>query len=153
MRGWYAIGIENGKDVKNLGTLWRTAHLLGASWIFTIGDRYHRQPSDTTKAWRHVPLWHFASVSDLVSHAPRVTLIVGVELHEDAIPLTRAGHPERCIYLLGAEDWGLSDEAIAACNRLVVLPGEHSMNVSVAGSIVMYDRYARGTHGTRLAVA
>lgn len=49
-------------------------------------------------------------------------------------------HPERCIYLLGAEDAGLSRKALEMCYLLVQLPGDHCMNVSVAGSIMMYDR-------------
>ena len=29
MRGYFGIGIENGKTVANIGTLWRSAHNLG----------------------------------------------------------------------------------------------------------------------------
>ncbi len=54
-------------------------------------------------------------------------------------------HPERAAYLLGAEDVGLSQEAQNACAFLTCLPGERSLNVSVAGSIVMYDRLTRSS--------
>lgn len=148
-RGYFAIGIEHTKTPVNVGTLWRTAKILGASFIFTIGERYKRQPTDTLKTWRHVPLMHFATVDDLWDHMAYDSLLVGVEMHPDAIPLAEANHPERAVYLLGAEDRGLSPAAIARCQRLIVLPGESSMNVSVAGSIVMYDRHVRGTHGSR----
>ena len=66
--------------------------------------------------------------------------MIGVELCDRSIPLTSFVHPERSIYLLGAEDYGLPKEITDKCNAVVQLPGEFSLNVSVAGSIVMYDR-------------
>ena len=54
-------------------------------------------------------------------------------------------HPERAVYLLGAEDAGLPDAVVRACHRHVALPSERyeSYNVAAAGSIVMYDRMAK----------
>lgn len=72
--------------------------------------------------------------------------MVGVELTPDAKPLEQFCHPERVIYLLGAEDNGLTKEALEYCRTsggIVILPGDFSMNVSAAGSIVMYDRHAK----------
>lgn len=149
-RGFFAIGIEHGKTVFNVGTLWRSAGLMGAAFIFTVGRRYQKQASDTPKTWRHVPLFHFDTIDDLYGHLPHDCLMVGVEMDPSAIPLHEANHPERAVYLLGAEDHGLTSEAVKLCHRIVVLPGEHSMNVAVAGSIVMYDRLTRGTHGMAL---
>lgn len=151
-RGFFAIGIEGGKNSVNMGTLWRSANILGASFIFTVGRRFRRQSSDTMETWRHLPTFDFADMDDLCAHLPHDCLLLGIEMHPDATPLPMATHPERAIYLLGAEDHGLSDEAIRRCHRLLVLPGEYSMNVSVAGSIVMYDRATRGTSARRLVV-
>ena len=88
-------------------------------------------------------MFHFATLADLKRQMPYDCLLVGIEMHLDATPLHVANHPERAVYLLGAEDHGLTSEAIDACQRLIVLPGEHSMNVAVAGSIVMYDRVSK----------
>lgn len=151
-RGFFAIGIEHGKNAINVGTLWRSANILGAAFIFTVGRRYKRQSSDTLKTWRHIPLFHFDTLTDLREHLPHDCLMVGVELDPSATPLAEFDHPERAVYMLGAEDHGLTREAMETCHRLVVLPGEHSMNVSVAGSIVMYDRDAKGTVGHGIAM-
>ena len=43
-------------------------------------------------------------------------------------------------YLLGAEDNGLTKAAIEKCHALVKFKSEMSLNVAVAGSIVLYDR-------------
>lgn len=139
-RGFFAIGIEHGKTRANLGTLWRSANLLGAHYIFTVNSRYAPQSSDTEKTWRHMPLLHFSSVDALVESLPRSTPLVGIELDARACPIKRFIHPERACYLLGAEDHGLSRAALDRCHVLVQLPGERSMNVAVAGSIVMFDR-------------
>lgn len=139
-RGFFGIGIENGKTGMNLGTLWRSANLFGADFIFTIGKRYGAQSSDTYKTPQCVPLYHYENFDDMYSHMPHDCRLIGIELATTAVPIKTFNHPERCIYLLGAEDNGLTSRAIEKCHKLIVLPGESSMNVAVAGSIVMFDR-------------
>lgn len=65
MRGYFGIGIINGKTPENLGTLWRSANLYGAAFIFTVGKRYKRQSSDTPNTPRHIPLFEYQSLDDL----------------------------------------------------------------------------------------
>lgn len=142
-RGYFGVGIENTKTHQNVGSLWRTADLMGAAFMFTIGKRYQRQASDTMKSHRHIPLFAFADLDDLWAHIPLSCPVVGVELDERAHMLGEYTHPERAIYLLGAEDHGLTKRALDRCHDLVQLPGRASMNVSVAGSIVLYDRLAK----------
>lgn len=152
-RGFFAIGIANGKTETNMGTLWRSASLFGASFIFTVGRRYRQQCSDTMKSWRSIPLFHFESVEDLRSALPYSCLLVGVELDGRAHELERFVHPERACYLLGAEDHGLTLAQRDDCHALVQLPGEWSMNVAAAGSIVLYDRHAKFSVAAWKAVA
>ena len=151
-RGFFGVGIEHTKTKQNVGTLWRTAHLLGAAFVFTVGRRYKEQPGDTTKATRHIPCWHFETLDQLREHCPYGAPFVGVELREDATPLAEFVHPKQAIYLLGAEDHGLSNEALRRCHRLIVLPGDRSMNVAVAGSIVIHDRWQKA-NATQIAQA
>lgn len=143
-RGYFGIAVEHGKCAANLGSLWRSADLFGAAFIATIGRRYQRQSSDTMKTWRNTPLWNFDSLDELCRVAPLECLIVGVELTDDAIPLERVKHPQRCIYVLGAGDHGLTKDTLRRCHVVTKLPGRMSMNVAVAGGIVLYDRAARG---------
>ena len=140
MRGYFGIGIENTKTESNIGTLWRSAAILGAGFIFTIGRRYKKQASDTVSAWKHIPLYEYPDFDTFYNSMPKNCMLIGIELDQKAIPVADFMHPERCIYLLGAEDNGLSKQAILSCHKLVILPGKYCMNVAVAGSIVMYDR-------------
>jgi len=139
-RGYYGIGICNGKTEANVGTLWRSAAIFGASFIFTIGERYKKQASDTMKAWRHIPFYNYKTFDDFYKAMPYDCQLVGVELDDRSHKINNFIHPERCLYLLGAEDSGISETALRHCHTIIQLPGDYCLNVAVAGSIVMYDR-------------
>lgn len=151
-RGYFGIGIENTKTKVNVGTLWRSANLFGASFVFTIGRRYAKQSSDTMKTERHIPLYHYEDFEQCYSHLPYGCQLIGVELSEQSVALPRFCHPERAIYLLGAEDHGLTNAAIEKCHHIIQIPcvKSFSMNVAVAGSLVMYDRFTKATQGSLL---
>lgn len=140
-RGYYGIGIENVKRECNIGTLWRSAYSFGASFIFTIGRRYKPQSSDTTKTWKHIPCYEYLTTDDLP--VPMECLIIGIEIGEGYHNIINYVHQERCIYILGAEDSGLSSKTRSKCHDIVYIPSGICLNVSVAGSIVMYDRVAK----------
>jgi len=144
-QGFFGIGIQNGKTPENLGVLWRSAQNMGASFIFTIGNRYAKQACDTHKAVGAMPYFHYDTFDDFYAHLPKSALLIGVELTEDAEPLETFKHPRRAVYLLGAEDHGLSNQAIRKSHKLIKFSSALSLNVSVAGSIVMYDRNTKGT--------
>lgn len=140
MRGFFEIGIFHGKTPANLGTLWRSAYQLGASGIFTVGKRYPKQASDTLKTWRHVPMREYADFDGMMSALPYSCPIVAVEMGGG--DLADFKHPERAVYLLGAEDHGIPPAILARCPFVVSLPSvrTESFNVAVAGSLVMFDR-------------
>ncbi|PCE66188.1 RNA methyltransferase [Sediminicola luteus] len=137
---FFGIGIQNGKTPENLGALWRSAQNLGASFIFTIGNRYAKQASDTHHAVKAMPYFHYDTFDDFYAHLPKGARLVGVEMAEKAVALESFEHPRRCVYLLGAEDHGLSKKAQEKSHHLVQFKSEKSLNVAIAGSIVMYDR-------------
>jgi tRNA G18 (ribose-2'-O)-methylase SpoU len=143
-RGYCAIGIQGGKSPENAGTLWRSAHALGAAFIFTVGHRYPKQPSDTSKAWRHIPLLEFDDSDEFVERLPHECELVAVECgwgSPKTLPEFR--HPERAVYVLGAEDHGVAQVLLNRADRLVEIPATLSLNVATAGSIVLYDRQAK----------
>lgn len=142
-RGFFAVGIFHNKTPQNIGTLWRSAHMYDAAFVFTVGARYTRQASDTPKTPRHKPLFHFRDLDDLIDHLPVACPLVGIELDPRATMLGEYVHPERACYLLGAEDHGLSVDARDRCHDLVQIEGPkpQSLNVAVAGSLVMHHRW------------
>lgn len=141
--GFYGIGILHTDDSMNVGTLWRSAFVLGASYIFTIDKKYKRQGSDVTNAWASIPLYHFKTMQDFKDHLPYSTKLVAIEFSDQATPIKRFEHPTRAVYLLGSETIGLPQSVMSECHDIVKLPGSQSLNVAVAGSLVMYDRLTK----------
>lgn len=141
--GYYAIGIFRGKTSHNLGTLWRSAFIMGAKYIFTVENKYKKQSSDVVRAWSRIPLFHYADFEELLKNIPYDCRLIGIELDDNATFLHEFEHPKRAIYLLGAEDTGLPDFVREKCHFLVKLPGNTSLNVGVTGGIVMHDRVSK----------
>lgn len=137
--------MDHPKHEVNIGTLWRSAYAMGAALIFTVGRRYEARKGhgDTVKAFRHIPLLHFATWEEYRGHAPFAWVPVGIEIGREAVSLPEFKHPDLAVYILGAEDGGLTNEAATLCRDLVVIPSRYCLNVAVAGSIVMYDRAAK----------
>ncbi len=142
-KGYFGIGCLNMKTSMNYGTLFRTAQIFGADFIFMIGSRFKPQATDTMKSFRHIPTFVYKDFKDFNDHRPYDCKLIGIELTESATILSEFKHPKQACYLLGAEDNGLTKEAISACQEIIKLPGERSLNVSVAGSIVLYDRVTK----------
>ncbi len=87
-----------------------------------------------------MPVYSYDSFSDFEKNIPYNCKLIGVELTSQACLLEKFKHPQRACYILGAEDDGLSAEAQSRCEFIICLRGIHSMNVAVAGSIVLYHR-------------
>ena len=141
--GYFGIGIERGKTEFNYWTLFRTAQIFEASFLFIIGAKFSVGAPDTMKSYRHMPVFSYKDFDDFQEHRPFDCRLIGIELDKDAKDIITYKHPKRAVYLLGSEDNGLSRKAKEACQELIILPGERSLNVSVAGSIVLYDRIAK----------
>ena len=154
-RGYWGIGIQGSKFESNLGTLWRHAYIYNADFIFTIGKRYTHDPTDTTKAQKNIPMFHFANWLDFEQHMPRQCEIVFVEQELGLTqPLTSFEHPERAVYVLGAEDKGIDTAWMVDYSSRypngetkiieVPTPNKISMNVATTGTMIMHDRYLKG---------
>lgn len=138
--GYFEIGIYNPRNDVNIGTLWRSAHQLGAAGIFTIGRRYRRQTSDPFDVDVHIPLRAYATFEDFLENRPNGAQLVGIEM--GGTPLAGFRHPSQALYLLGSEDNGLPGRVLEKCNAVIALEAvrQVSFNVAVTGSIVMYHR-------------
>jgi tRNA(Leu) C34 or U34 (ribose-2'-O)-methylase TrmL len=146
-RGYYGIGVINPKFDENLGSLWRSANVFNASFIYTVERKYKRSRyADTMNTPKHIPLYEYDDFETFYTNIPEGCVLIAVENSENSQLLTEFTHPERCIYLLGSESKGIPEEILKKCERIVRIPGRTSINVSIAGSIIMYDRLAKGNH-------
>lgn len=143
MSGYFGVAVYHPKHEVNVGTLWRTASTYGAAMVATVGSRYKRQASDTSGTPNHTPLFHYPDMDALIDGLPYSCPVIGVELDPRAESLTSFFHPHRALYLLGAEDHGLPVSVLDRCHYIVQIPtpSPGSLNLAVAGSLVMHDRW------------
>jgi tRNA G18 (ribose-2'-O)-methylase SpoU len=151
MKGYFGIGVEGVTKAMNVGTLFRTAHAFDASFVFTLRAQYNAREgasSDTSDTPRSVPTYHFADLDAL--RLPLGCRLVGIEIAPDAIELPSFRHPRQAAYVLGSEREGLSPELQAMCSYIIRIPMRFSINLGIAGALVMYDRLiSLGRHAPR----
>lgn len=141
MRGYFAVGVDGISKPLNLGNLQRIAHAFGASFFFTINAQVKTrdvEQADTSHAAGHMPVYRYATAADL--RLPQGCRLVGVEITDDAVELPRFRHPLRAAYVFGAERMSLSPPVLETCEFVVKIPTRFSINVGMAGAIVLYDR-------------
>ncbi len=150
-RGYFGIGVEGISKAMNVGSIMRSAHAFGASFVFTIGAIYPDAAggkSNTSDALEQLPLHEFDDVGSL--RLPKSCSLVGIELIGEAADLPSFRHPSRCAYVLGPERGSLSPELLGLCDHTVKIPTRFCVNVGVAAAIVMYDRVLTlGRHAPR----
>jgi len=140
MRGYFAAGVDGISKPMNFGNLLRIAHAFGASFFFTVDGRVKVSDamSDTSRADHNIPLYQYHSAAEM--RLPQGCRLVGVEITDDAVDLPRFKHPAQAAYIFGAERMSLSEETLKRCEFVVKIPTKFSINVGMAGAIVMYDR-------------
>src|SRR5262249_35649870 len=108
----------------------------------------HTDPSDTP---RSVPTYNFADLESF--RLPQGCRLVGVEISDAAIDLPSFRHPRQAAYILGAEREGLSVDVQSICDYVVKIPTRFSVNLGVAGALIMSARErGRGRHAARPVV-
>jgi tRNA G18 (ribose-2'-O)-methylase SpoU len=140
-RGYFGIGAEGISKSANVGALLRTGHAFGASFCFTIGtgwDSRAARTADTSHTQLHVPMWRYPSLAEM--SLPLGCALVGIELLDDAVDLPSFRHPLNAAYVLGPERAGLSDALLERCDHVIRIPTRFSLNLAVAGALVLYDR-------------
>ena len=140
MRGYFGVGVDGISKPMNLGNLLRIAHAFDASFFFSVAPQMKLSDaqSDTSRAEGHLPFYHFPAMEDV--RLPADCRLVGVEITDDAVELPRFKHPLRAAYVFGGERLSLSPSMLKACEFVVKIPTRFSINVGMAGAIVLYDR-------------
>jgi len=141
MRGYFGIGIEGVSKAMNVGSLFRTAHAFGASFVFTVAAYYARAEgtkADTSDTTSHLPFYAFPDTESMV--LPQGCSMVGIEITDTAIELPSFHHPKNAAYILGPERGAISPVLTERCDYIVKIPTKFSINLALAGALVMYDR-------------
>lgn len=138
-RGFFGIAIYNPKTNINVGTLIRSARCFDASFVCSIGTRLDVRNS-SLKNERHIPLFHYPDLESFRKSIPINTVLVCIEISENAKSLHDFEPPERIIYLLGPEDGSIPKDFMSheQVKHILYIPTKYCINLAVAGSITMY---------------
>jgi tRNA(Leu) C34 or U34 (ribose-2'-O)-methylase TrmL len=142
----FSIGIFQGKTAFNVVKLRKIATQFNAKCIFVIHPRYKdRKPFEEAdkELLDLCPFVEYIDFNDFAMKLEEGWVCVGIEM--GGTPLTEFQHPRKAIYILGAEDNGVSSLAQKACKYIIEIPSvrSESFNVTCAGSIIMYDRHLK----------
>jgi tRNA (guanosine-2'-O-)-methyltransferase len=128
----------------NLGTLLRTCDAVGACMAVPASPHYRAALArgDTLPRRPHVHWLHRSKLGWIEQERARGSIVVAVELAEDAVPLALVRPArQRTVILLGHEHDGVPEEAWPLVDEVVAIPmigRGASLNVAVAGSLVLY---------------
>lgn len=145
MRGYAAIGLHNPKTEANIVGVMRAAHCYGAKLVNVAGERYKRQVTDTTKAWRHTPVLNVTNVLDAI---PLDCVPVVIEINDIASSLFDYEHPERAYYIFGPEDGSVPAHVVERARDVVYVPTSYCMNLAATVNVVLYDRAMKQARNT-----
>lgn len=137
MRGFAAIGLDNPKCNENVGSALRACGVYNAALLMTTGMRYKKNKLDTRSQHRHMP---FIQVDDLIINIPYGCVPVAVDLIDGAESIVNYIHPERALYIFGAEDATLGARIINKCRDVIFVPTNGCMNLAATVNVVLYDR-------------
>ncbi len=149
-----AIAAWNITKEHNVGSLVRTAHAVAAEEVLLIGERdWNVEAARTAELFTTVT--HLPDADAFRSHLEdRELNLVAVELDKRAVNLFDAEYPERPCFLLGAELGGVPAELLDDAELVVQIPQwglVPSLNLAVAGSVVLYDFLSKERRADRLA--
>ena len=151
LRHPFHVAIENWQHDLNIGAVVRNANAFLAAEVHIVGRRrWNRRGAMVTDRYQHVR--YHPTFTDFSAWARDAALpVLGVDNLPGAEPIDRAEIPRACALLFGQEGPGLSEEARAACARVLSIPqfgSTRSINAGVASGIAMYEwirRHARPT--------
>ena len=103
-------------------------------------------PTDTTHAWRRIPVVFADEVLDAV---PTEYVTVAVERVAEATPLPECEHPNSAAYVFGPENGSLDETILERCTHVVSIPGHVCSNLAAAVNVVLYDRVLGVDSATR----
>ena len=138
------VALEDMRDPGNLGTIIRTADAAGAAGVILAGQSCDPYSPDCVRATMGsifgMPLVRMEQKPflDLCREWPGES----VGTHLKATESYRRSYGAPTLIAMGSEGRGLSDEASAACSRLVRIPmkgGAESLNVAIATGLMLFE--------------
>jgi tRNA G18 (ribose-2'-O)-methylase SpoU len=146
---YFALGMRDLKSPQNIGALVRSHVAFGGRTVVFVGRLTPWRFTRHTKAFSR----GFESSCDLITLPTDDALFdwcrlndcrsVALEIGANATPLNRFQFPPRSIIVVGHESFGLDTAFVERCDDNIKVQQYGpvgSLNVSVAGSLALYER-------------
>jgi tRNA(Leu) C34 or U34 (ribose-2'-O)-methylase TrmL len=142
-RGFACIGLDSPKFPENVGAVLRAAYCYNVAQVNIARCRSRDLgfKNNTPQGHRHIPTF---IVNDPLEYRPHDTQVVAVDLVDGAVPLPLFDHPERALYVFGAEDATLGRRILDRAQHRVMIPTRSCMNLAATVNVVLYDRLSKG---------
>jgi len=141
--------LENIRSMHNVGSVFRTADAFLAEGIYLCGYTPrppHRDIHKTALGATETVNWFYAetALEALADLKSRDYQVVAVEQVTGSIPLQQFSLPagKKMVLVFGNEVEGVSAEVLAICDACLEIPQfgmKHSLNVSVAAGMVLWE--------------
>ncbi len=146
-KGGLVIICDRVQDPGNLGTIFRTAHAVGADGVILLKGSADPFSLKTVRSSMGSCFALPLAETDEMPAISGYTAFCGT-LSEKTVSLYETVFPNKTMLVLGNEANGASEKVISACEKHIKIPmpgGAESLNVAAAGAIMMYE-YFRQVH-------
>ncbi len=142
------LAVEGARSAGNLGTLMRTCLAVGAKGVIALGSLDLYDPGCVRATMGALAALEVARTTPraLVTLARRSNARVIGTSPRGSRDFRRASYRGATIIVVGCERKGMSPDLLAACDVLVRIPMVgtiDSLNLAVAGSLVLYEAFSQ----------
>ena len=129
----------------NLGAMIRLADNIGAIEVCFLGKEEEHRLAKVRRAAassRDNIRWYFSEETDLHKIVPEGKQIVAIETADNATCIYDTELPEDVALIVGSESFGLSEEILKQCDKVVYIPvpgPTRSLNVSHAAAVALFE--------------
>ena len=148
------VVMDNVRSMYNVGSVFRTCDAFSVEKLLLCGITAcppHKEIAKTALGATESVDWaHYATTVEAVTELKQQGYkVLAVEQVDTSVMLDRmeASSDEKTAIVLGNEVFGVDDEVLALCDGAIEIPQngtKHSLNVSIAGGIVIWEFFKRG---------
>ena len=149
------VVMDNVRSMYNVGSIFRTCDAFSVERLLLCGITACPPHKEITKtalgATESVDWAHFATTVEAVTELKQQGYkVLAVEQVDTSVMLDRmeVSGDEKTAIVLGNEVFGVDDEVLALCDGAIEIPQngtKHSLNVSIAGGIVIWEFFKKAT--------
>lgn len=147
LNGTRYIALEGVQDPGNVGTILRTADAYEADGVILLSgcaDLFNpKTVRSAMGALFRVKAWN-TTLPELSAAAEKAGLpLLGAALRSDTVD-AREADLKHAVVMIGSEGKGLSEEALAACDRTIRIPMSErceSLNAAIAAATLLWEGY------------